>query len=114
MANQIFYLPRSDQYSRELSELIIDMLRLDPTKRPQINEIMCHPLVINAYMSYYADMGMIPIANRPPGRTISFSTDGGSLSGVKSSAGVNHNNNNGGAAVDAAAKSSLKQVDWHL
>ena len=104
---------RSDQYSRELSELIIDMLRLDPTKRPQINEIMCNPLVINAYMSYYADMGMIPIANRPPGRTISFSTDGGSLTGAKSGAGT-HIQNNSGIAVDSAAKPSLKQVVGHL
>ena len=78
----MFY-PHSDQYSSELSELIIDMLHLDPTKRPQINEIMCNPLVINAYMTYYADLGMIHVPNRTPNRTISFSTDGGSLSGSR-------------------------------
>lgn len=100
------FAPISDQYSSELSELIIDMLHLDPTKRPQINEIMCNPLVINAYMNYYADLGMIPMPNRVPTRTISFSADNGSA-GMDGRNGVG--SQNGMVGLDATAKPSLKQ-----
>ena len=115
------FAPISDQYSAELSELIIDMLHLDPTKRPQINEILCHPLVVNAYMNYFANLGSIPTRSRAGGgvievrrpttttqsRTISFSTDGAkTTAGAGGNYNINNNNNNSG---DGAAKPSLKQ-----
>ena len=87
------------------------MLHLDPTKRPQINEIMCNPLVINAYMNYYADLGMIPMPNRVPTRTISFSADNGSA-GMDGRNGVG--SQNGMVGLDATAKPSLKQVGQRL
>jgi len=91
------FAPISDQYSTSLSGLIISMLHLDPTKRPQINEILCNPIVINAYINYFTDLGKIPVANKVP-RTISFSTDGDSQVGTK--------NQNGS---EGTAKPSLKQ-----
>ncbi|KAK6296711.1 hypothetical protein J4Q44_G00328530 [Coregonus suidteri] len=40
------FAPISDRYSPELRQLIMDMLNLDPSKRPQLNEIMAHPVCI--------------------------------------------------------------------
>jgi serine/threonine protein kinase len=99
------FAPISDQYSSELNKLIVNMLHLDPTKRPQINEIMCNPLVINSYMSYFADLGKVPVSNKVQ-RSISFSTD----SPPATAASKNALQNGASSPGDATAKPSLKQV----
>lgn len=54
------FAPISEQYSDELRQLILSMLHLDPNKRPSINQIMAQPIVLNALMNLYTDLGMVP------------------------------------------------------
>ncbi|XP_069801643.1 serine/threonine-protein kinase Nek8 isoform X1 [Dendropsophus ebraccatus] len=84
------FAPISDRYSPELRQLILSMLNLDPSKRPQLNEIMAHPICIPALLNLYSDIGSVkmrvekPLAampavnrGRPAGRIPSARSRGG-------------------------------------
>uniref|UniRef100_A0A674C9S7 non-specific serine/threonine protein kinase n=1 Tax=Salmo trutta TaxID=8032 RepID=A0A674C9S7_SALTR len=51
------FAPISDRYSPELRQLIMNMLNLDPSKRPQLNEIMAHPVCIKPLLNLFTDIG---------------------------------------------------------
>ncbi|KAJ7995593.1 hypothetical protein DPEC_G00246200 [Dallia pectoralis] len=53
------FAPISDRYSPELRQLILNMLNLDPSKRPQLNEIMAHPVCIRPLLNLYTDIGNV-------------------------------------------------------
>ncbi|KAL4647599.1 serine/threonine-protein kinase Nek8 isoform X2 [Arapaima gigas] len=53
------FAPISDRYSPELRQLILNMLNLDPSKRPQLNEIMAHPICIRPLLNLYTDIGSV-------------------------------------------------------
>uniref|UniRef100_A0A8C7KF42 Serine/threonine-protein kinase Nek8 n=1 Tax=Oncorhynchus kisutch TaxID=8019 RepID=A0A8C7KF42_ONCKI len=53
------FAPISDRYSTELRQLIMNMLNLDPSKRPQLNEIMAHPVCIRPLLNLYTDIGNV-------------------------------------------------------
>ena len=54
------FAPISDHYSDDLRQLILSMLHLDPNKRPNINQIMAQPSVLNALLNLHTDFGKIP------------------------------------------------------
>ncbi|KAH3849775.1 serine/threonine-protein kinase Nek8-like [Dreissena polymorpha] len=56
------FAPISEHYSNELRSLILSMLHLDPGKRPDINQIMAQPIIINAIINIHTDLGKIPCA----------------------------------------------------
>ncbi|XP_030041889.1 serine/threonine-protein kinase Nek8 isoform X2 [Microcaecilia unicolor] len=67
------FAPISDRYSPDLRLLILSMLNLDPSKRPQLNEIMAQPICIRALLNLYTDVGSVkmrrvekPLAAIPP------------------------------------------------
>nr|AAH99988.1 NIMA (never in mitosis gene a)-related kinase 8 [Danio rerio] len=92
------FAPISDRYSPELRQLILNMLNLDPSKRPQLNEIMAHAICIRPLLNLYTDIGNVkmrriekPLSNvqagphgRPGGWITSTRTRGG-LSSLTSS-----------------------------
>ncbi|XP_068173568.1 serine/threonine-protein kinase Nek8 isoform X2 [Antennarius striatus] len=53
------FAPLSDRYSTELRQLILNMLNLDPSKRPQLNEIMALPICIRPLLNLYTDIGNV-------------------------------------------------------
>ncbi|KAG9331068.1 hypothetical protein JZ751_020289 [Albula glossodonta] len=53
------FAPISDRYSPELRQLILNMLNLDPSNRPQLNEIMAHPMCIRPLLNLYTDIGNV-------------------------------------------------------
>ncbi|XP_029469049.1 serine/threonine-protein kinase Nek8 isoform X2 [Rhinatrema bivittatum] len=53
------FAPISDRYSPDLRLLILSMLNLDPSKRPQLNEIMAQPICIRALLNLYTDLGSV-------------------------------------------------------
>uniref|UniRef100_A0A8C2JCA5 NIMA-related kinase 8 n=1 Tax=Cyprinus carpio TaxID=7962 RepID=A0A8C2JCA5_CYPCA len=53
------FAPISDRYSPELRQLILNMLNLDPSKRPQLNDIMAHPICIRPLLNLYTDIGFL-------------------------------------------------------
>uniref|UniRef100_A0A672H2K2 non-specific serine/threonine protein kinase n=1 Tax=Salarias fasciatus TaxID=181472 RepID=A0A672H2K2_SALFA len=53
------FAPISDRYSPELRQLILNMLNLDPSKRPQLNEIMALPICIRPLLNLYTDIGSV-------------------------------------------------------
>ncbi|XP_062241178.1 serine/threonine-protein kinase Nek8 [Platichthys flesus] len=53
------FAPISDRYSPELRQLILHMLNLDPSKRPQLNEIMALPICIRPLLNLYTDIGNV-------------------------------------------------------
>ncbi|XP_047017451.2 serine/threonine-protein kinase Nek8 isoform X2 [Ictalurus punctatus] len=53
------FAPISDRYSPELRQLILNMLNLDPSKRPQLNEIMANPVCIRPLLNLYTDIGNV-------------------------------------------------------
>ncbi|XP_034025089.1 serine/threonine-protein kinase Nek8 [Thalassophryne amazonica] len=53
------FAPISDRYSPELRHLILNMLNLDPSKRPQLNEIMALPICIRPLLNLYTDIGNV-------------------------------------------------------
>uniref|UniRef100_A0A8B9R7Q0 Serine/threonine-protein kinase Nek8 n=2 Tax=Astyanax mexicanus TaxID=7994 RepID=A0A8B9R7Q0_ASTMX len=53
------FAPISDRYSPELRQLILTMLNLDPSKRPQLNEIMALPICIRPLLNLYTDIGNV-------------------------------------------------------
>ena len=52
--------PIADHYSDSLRQLILDMLNLDPAKRPTIDQIMAQPFILATLLSVYTDFGRIP------------------------------------------------------
>jgi len=52
--------PIADRYSDSLRQLILDMLHLDPGRRPTINQIMAQPFILGTLLSLYTDFGRIP------------------------------------------------------
>uniref|UniRef100_A0A8C6NH13 Serine/threonine-protein kinase Nek8 n=1 Tax=Nothobranchius furzeri TaxID=105023 RepID=A0A8C6NH13_NOTFU len=72
------FAPISDRYSPELRQLILNMLNLDPSKRPQLNEIMALPICIRPLFNLYTDIGSVkmrriekllsPVQTGPQGR----------------------------------------------
>uniref|UniRef100_A0A668RN08 Serine/threonine-protein kinase Nek8 n=1 Tax=Oreochromis aureus TaxID=47969 RepID=A0A668RN08_OREAU len=87
------FAPISDRYSPELRQLILNMLNLDPSKRPQLNEIMALPICIRPLLNLYTDIGNVkmhriekPLSTvqtgpqgRPGGRIIWFRTRKGAF-----------------------------------
>ncbi|MBN3325201.1 NEK8 kinase, partial [Atractosteus spatula] len=53
------FAPISDRYSPELRQLILNMLNLDPSKRPQLNEIMAQPICIRPLLNLHTDIGNV-------------------------------------------------------
>ncbi|KAK1786136.1 hypothetical protein P4O66_017569, partial [Electrophorus voltai] len=53
------FAPISDRYSPELRSLILNMLNLDPSRRPQLNEIMALPICIRPLLNLYTDIGHV-------------------------------------------------------
>ncbi|KAF7650274.1 hypothetical protein LDENG_00128150 [Lucifuga dentata] len=53
------FAPISDRYSAELRQLILNMLNLDPSKRPQLNEIMALPICIRPLLNLDTDIGNV-------------------------------------------------------
>ncbi|KAM5181160.1 serine/threonine-protein kinase Nek8 [Mantella aurantiaca] len=60
------FAPISDRYSPELRQLILSMLNLDPSKRPQLNEIMAHHICIPALLNLYSDIGSVKMRVEKP------------------------------------------------
>ncbi|XP_043386935.1 serine/threonine-protein kinase Nek8 isoform X4 [Chelonia mydas] len=67
------FAPISDRYSPDLRQLILSMLNLDPSKRPQLNEIMAQAICIRPLLNLYTDVGSVkmrrpekPLATVPP------------------------------------------------
>ncbi|XP_052774404.1 serine/threonine-protein kinase Nek8-like isoform X1 [Mya arenaria] len=56
------FSPISEHYSNELRSLILSMLHLDPSKRPDINQIMAQPIIINSIINIHTDLGKVPCA----------------------------------------------------
>lgn len=57
--------PISERYSKDLKNLILSILQIDPTKRPSLPQIMAQPLVVNALFNMRTDVGRVP-CNRTP------------------------------------------------
>ncbi|XP_062509330.1 serine/threonine-protein kinase Nek8-like isoform X2 [Corticium candelabrum] len=55
------FAPISPRYSDHLKQLILSMLHLDPSQRPQLNEIMAQPIVISALINLQTDIGRVPL-----------------------------------------------------
>ncbi|XP_019723785.1 serine/threonine-protein kinase Nek8 isoform X1 [Hippocampus comes] len=53
------FAPISDRYSPELRQLVLNMLNLDPSKRPQLNEIMALPICIRPLLNLCTDIGNV-------------------------------------------------------
>uniref|UniRef100_A0ABA3I9H9 non-specific serine/threonine protein kinase n=1 Tax=Gadus morhua TaxID=8049 RepID=A0ABA3I9H9_GADMO len=59
------FAPISDRYSPELRGLVLNMLNLDPSKRPQLNEIMALPVCIRPLLNLYTDIGNVKMRSVP-------------------------------------------------
>jgi len=53
------FAPISEHYSDNLRQLILDMLHLDPNKRPTICQIMAQPMILDVILTIYTDFGKI-------------------------------------------------------
>ncbi|XP_025029589.1 serine/threonine-protein kinase Nek8 isoform X2 [Python bivittatus] len=53
------FAPISDRYSPELRQLILSLLNLDPSKRPQLNEIMAEAICVRPLLNLYTDVGSV-------------------------------------------------------
>ncbi|XP_048375452.1 serine/threonine-protein kinase Nek8 isoform X1 [Sphaerodactylus townsendi] len=53
------FAPISDRYSPELRQLILNMLNLDPSKRPPLNEIMAEAICVRPLLNLYTDVGSV-------------------------------------------------------
>uniref|UniRef100_UPI00398F6BD1 serine/threonine-protein kinase Nek8 isoform X1 n=1 Tax=Pristiophorus japonicus TaxID=55135 RepID=UPI00398F6BD1 len=95
------FAPISDQYSPELRQLILGMLSLDPSKRPQLSEIMAQPICIRALLNLYTDIGSVkmrriekplssvaPASHRRTGGRVSSARSRGGLFANSSKAGI--------------------------
>ncbi|XP_075928890.1 serine/threonine-protein kinase Nek8-like [Petromyzon marinus] len=54
------FAPVSDRYSGELRQLVVSLLNLDPSKRPQLSEVLSHPVCMSAMIRLYMDIGRVP------------------------------------------------------
>nr|XP_009688189.1 PREDICTED: serine/threonine-protein kinase Nek8 isoform X3 [Struthio camelus australis] len=86
------FAPISDRYSPDLRQLILSMLNLDPSKRPQLNEIMAQAICIRPLLNLYTDVGSVKM-RRPekplaPVPTVTHSRTGGRVSSARPRAGV--------------------------
>ncbi|KAM9320673.1 serine/threonine-protein kinase Nek8 [Gastrophryne carolinensis] len=70
------FAPISDRYSPELRQLILSMLNLDPSKRPQLIDIMSHPICIPALLNLYSDIGSVKMRVEKPLATLPAVTQG--------------------------------------
>uniref|UniRef100_A0A8C4IFI0 Serine/threonine-protein kinase Nek8 n=1 Tax=Dicentrarchus labrax TaxID=13489 RepID=A0A8C4IFI0_DICLA len=71
------FAPISDRYSPELRQLILNMLNLDPSKRPQLNEIMALPICIRPLLNLYTDIGNVKMRRiEKPLSTVQTGTQG--------------------------------------
>ncbi|XP_030328374.1 serine/threonine-protein kinase Nek8 isoform X1 [Strigops habroptila] len=81
------FAPISDRYSPDLRQLILSMLNLDPSKRPQLNEIMAQAICIRPLLNLYTDVGSVKM-RRPekplaPVPTVTHSRTGGRVSSAR-------------------------------
>ncbi|XP_010210477.1 PREDICTED: serine/threonine-protein kinase Nek8 isoform X2 [Tinamus guttatus] len=81
------FAPISDRYSPDLRQLILSMLNLDPSKRPQLNEIMAQAICIRPLLNLYTDVGSVKM-RRPekplaPVPTVAHSRTGGRVSSAR-------------------------------
>ncbi|XP_041278959.1 serine/threonine-protein kinase Nek8 isoform X2 [Onychostruthus taczanowskii] len=81
------FAPISDRYSPDLRQLILSMLNLDPSKRPQLNEIMAQAICIRPLLNLYTDVGSVKM-RRPekplaPVPTVTHSRTGGRASSAR-------------------------------
>ncbi|XP_053130974.1 serine/threonine-protein kinase Nek8 isoform X2 [Hemicordylus capensis] len=53
------FAPVSDRYSLELRQLVLSLLNLDPSKRPQLNEIMAEAICVRPLLNLYTDVGSV-------------------------------------------------------
>nr|XP_060612648.1 serine/threonine-protein kinase Nek8 [Anolis sagrei ordinatus] len=53
------FAPISDRYSPDLRQLILALLHLDPSKRPQLGEIMAQALCVRPLLDLYTDVGSV-------------------------------------------------------
>uniref|UniRef100_A0A8C4VYA4 non-specific serine/threonine protein kinase n=1 Tax=Gopherus evgoodei TaxID=1825980 RepID=A0A8C4VYA4_9SAUR len=81
------FAPISDRYSPDLRQLILSMLNLDPSKRPQLNEIMAQAICIRPLLNLYTDVGSVkmrraekPLATVPP---VTHNRAGGRVASVR-------------------------------
>lgn len=51
------FVPVKPPYSPELRTLVASMLRVDPTKRPTVNEILSTPLLQKRIAKYLSETG---------------------------------------------------------
>uniref|UniRef100_A0A8L0DNA2 non-specific serine/threonine protein kinase n=1 Tax=Oncorhynchus mykiss TaxID=8022 RepID=A0A8L0DNA2_ONCMY len=78
------FAPISDRYRPELRKFIMNMLNLDPSKRPQLNEIMTHPVCIKPLLNRFTDIGN---ATKKPLSTVQsggHGKPGGRMTGTRS------------------------------
>ncbi|EDV22346.1 uncharacterized protein TRIADDRAFT_28793 [Trichoplax adhaerens] len=54
------FAPISSIYSEDLRGLILSMLHLDPSRRPELDEIMALPIIVNSLMQARTSIGRIP------------------------------------------------------
>ncbi|KAJ7309082.1 hypothetical protein JRQ81_008388 [Phrynocephalus forsythii] len=59
------FAPISDRYSPELRQLILSLLHLDPSKRPQLNELMAEAICARPLLNLYTDIGSVGVRSRP-------------------------------------------------
>ncbi|XP_054022442.1 serine/threonine-protein kinase Nek8 isoform X1 [Dryobates pubescens] len=81
------FAPISDRYSPDLRQLILSMLNLDPSKRPQLNEIMAQAICIRPLLNLYTDVGSVKM-RRPekpmaPVPAVTHSRTGGRVSSAR-------------------------------
>ncbi|KFQ46493.1 Serine/threonine-protein kinase Nek8, partial [Nestor notabilis] len=88
------FAPISDRYSPDLRQLILSMLNLDPSKRPQLNEIMAQAICIRPLLNLYTDVGSVkmrrqvklpPLPEKPlaPVPAVTHSRTGGRVSSAR-------------------------------
>lgn len=66
------FIPISERYSEDFKNLVLNMLQVDPAKRPTLRQIMAQPLVVNALFNLQTDVGRVP-CNRAPRPTAGIS-----------------------------------------
>lgn len=59
------FVPIHPQYSAEMRSLVHLLLHVDPAQRPNIHEVISHPLVFPTIFKLHADLGMVRCVSRP-------------------------------------------------
>ncbi|XP_061418169.1 serine/threonine-protein kinase Nek8 isoform X1 [Lethenteron reissneri] len=70
------FAPVSDRYSGELRQLVVSLLNLDPGKRPQLSEVLSHPVCMSAMIRLYMDIGRVPARMEKPMMLLSLDAQG--------------------------------------